>query len=100
MSVEIEHYFQENRRYPDSLTEVGFSEKLDPWGVNYQYLNLTNLNGGLPRKRKNLKPLNSDFDLYSKGKDKKSVPALLASISDDDIVRAMDGKFIDKAIKF
>ena len=29
-----------------------------------QYLNLTNLNGGLPRKRKNLKPLNSDFDLF------------------------------------
>jgi general secretion pathway protein G len=52
------------------------------------------------RKDKNLVPLNSDFDLYSKGPDGESVPALTAGVSRDDIVRANDGAFIGVAADY
>ncbi len=46
---------------------------------------------------RNLNPLNSDFDLYSKGKDNGSHLPITQSISLDDVLRANDGKFIDLA---
>jgi len=39
-------------------------------------------------------PVNTDFDLYSMGKDGKSRAPFTAKASHDDIVRANDGKFI------
>ena len=49
------------------------------------------------RKDKYLVPINSDFDLYSMGKDGQSAAALTAKISKDDIVRANDGQYIGLA---
>ena len=49
--------------------------------------------GGL-RKDGKLNPLNSDFDLFSLGKDGDSSGPLSAKASRDDIVRANDGAFI------
>jgi general secretion pathway protein G len=100
MSVEIEHYFQENRVYPSTLADVKFDTKLDPWNKPYRYLNLIKNGFGGARKDKNLVPLNSDFDLYSVGKDLKTSQSLNPKVSDDDVLRARDGKFIDLAIKF
>ena len=48
---------------------------------------------GSARKNKNLVPINSDFDLYSIGKDGASVAPLLAAKSRDDVIRANDGRF-------
>jgi len=45
-------------------------------------------------------PVNSDFDLYSKGKDKESVAAFTAKMSHDDIVRANNGMFVGLADDF
>ena len=45
-------------------------------------------------------PLNSEYDLYSKGKDGASAPALTAAASKDDIVRANDGGFVGLAINY
>lgn len=100
MSVEIEHYFQENRVYPSALADVKFDTKLDPWNKPYRYLNLIKNGFAAARKDKNLVPLNSDFDLYSVGKDLKTSQSLNPKVSDDDVLRARDGKFIDLAIKF
>jgi general secretion pathway protein G len=46
------------------------------------------------RRDKNLVPINTDFDLYSVGKDGVTVSPLTAAQSRDDVVRANDGTFI------
>ena len=45
-------------------------------------------------------PKNSDFDLYSMGKDGASVGPLTAKASRDDVVRASDGRFVGLASDF
>lgn len=91
--------------FPDSLAAVGVSLK-DPWGNPYLYTRIdvsgapaSADNGGVGtlRKDKNLAPINSDFDLYSKGKDGQSLSPLTAPQSQDDIVRANNGRFIGLA---
>lgn len=64
--------------------------------------NTASLNTGLGklRKDKNLVPINSDFDLYSKGPDGQSASPLTASISQDDIVRGRNGTFFGKASEY
>jgi len=85
-------------KFPTSLAEVGKGSLLDPWGTLYQYLDLTTAaKKNAARKDKNLHPLNSDYDLYSKGKDKDSKIPLTAKSSRDDVIRANDGRFIGLA---
>jgi general secretion pathway protein G len=45
-------------------------------------------------------PVNSDYDLYSMGKDEDSQAAFTAQVSRDDVVRANDGNFFGLAIKY
>ena len=87
------------RNPPGSLAEMGLDSLRDPWGRPYQYLRLAGLKGiaGKARKNKNLVPLNSDFDLYSMGKDGKSAGPLTAQASRDDVILANDGRFIGLA---
>ena len=86
---------------PASLADVDKGGKLDPWGNPYQYLNITTAKGkGKLRKDKSLTPINSDYDLYSMGKDGKSVTPLTAKASQDDIIRARDGQFVGLASDF
>lgn len=101
MSVTISQYILENRSPPDTLADVRAGGKLDPWGWPYEYFNLTSAKGnGKARKDKNLNPLNTDFDLYSVGKDGSSQPSLVAKTSRDDVIRARDGRFIGLAKDF
>ena len=53
-----------------------------------------------PRKDRFLVPINSDYDLYSMGKDRESIAPLTAKKSHDDIVRANDGAFVGLASDF
>lgn len=101
IAVAIKHFETENLTTPASLDEVGYGTKLDPWGRPYEYLDLKTMKGkGKVRKDKKLNPLNTDFDLYSTGKDGKSQTPLTAKDSRDDIVRARDGRFIGLATDF
>jgi general secretion pathway protein G len=101
LSVTIAQYILENHTPPDSLADVRADGKLDPWGRPYQYFNLTSLKGnGKARKDKKLNPLNTDFDLYSVGKDGASQTSLMAPTSRDDVIRARDGRFIGLATDF
>lgn len=98
ISTAIERYYLTRNGYPDTLADVGYDTLLDPWGNPYQYLNITTVKGnGKVRKDHNLVPLNSDFDLYSMGKDGASQSPLTAKASRDDIVRAHDGAFVGLA---
>jgi general secretion pathway protein G len=55
---------------------------------------------GKPRKDRFLHPINSDYDLYSMGKDGESVEPLTAQKSHDDVIRANDGRFVGLAVEF
>jgi general secretion pathway protein G len=96
----IEAYYQDAREYPDSLADIGQNGKLDPWGTAYEYYNIAKNGKGHARKDKKLNPLNSDFDLYSMGKDKKSKGQISQKDSVDDVIRANDGHFVDLASKY
>lgn len=100
ISQRIKAYELANRALPDSLADIGRNDALDPWGLPYEYRNLATSKGnGQARKRKNLSPLNSDYDLYSRGPDKKTTPPLGQPDSRDDVVRALDGRFLGVAEK-
>jgi general secretion pathway protein G len=100
LSLAIEKFRLGNQdRMPASLDELGMEIPLDPWGRPYAYLNIRAAGSGKGALRKDgkLNPLNSDFDLYSVGKDGESSGPLNAQASRDDIVRANDGAFIGLA---
>jgi len=111
---------------PDSLDDIGEGGRLDPWGNPYEYLRVAETRKGRkelikrgdledtkltraerkaldkrkPRKDRFLTPVNTDYDLYSKGPDGLSKPDLNKKVSRDDIVRVVDGGFIGRAIDF
>lgn len=84
-------------RLPISLAEIGRDTLEDPWGNPYEYLEFAAGPPGQIRKDYSLHPLNSAYDLYSKGKDGQSQAPLTASASRDDIIRANDGGYIGLA---
>ncbi len=97
----ITDYAASDGSLPASLADVGNGGKLDPWGHAYRYVDLTSVLGyGQARKNRSLNPINSDFDLFSMGKDGVFKPQLTQKDSLDDIVRARDGAFVGLAADF
>jgi general secretion pathway protein G len=98
---EILAFSVDNERFPENLAEIGLDNILDPYGNPYQYQPSTYIDkkGNVKkaahrRKDHNLVPVNTDFDLFSMGKDGDSVDPFTAKASRDDIVRANNGMFI------
>jgi general secretion pathway protein G len=52
------------------------------------------------RKDQFLVPLNTDYDLYSRGKNGLSQSSIASAVSLDDVVRANDGAFLGLAAKY
>lgn len=101
ISKSIAVYNIDNNRFPETLDEVGQRSLLDTWGAPYQYLNIQTMGRrGRPRKDKFVHPINSNFDLYSMGKDGMSRPALTAKASKDDVIWANDGAYVGIASAF
>ncbi len=103
MKERIKDYLFENMRLPDTLTEVPGSKRLDPWGNPYEYLNIEAGGPGIAsiwRTDRFFVPINTDYDLYSKGKDGDSAKGLQRRESWDDILRANNGSFVGVASKF
>ena len=96
LDIEIERFRLKNQdRIPNSLIELGTGITIDPWGQPYQFLNIQLVKGKGPlRKDGKLNPLNTDYDLYSIGKDGQTATPLSAKASRDDIVRANNGAFV------
>ena len=99
INVKVRNHMRDSQTPPNSLAEVGSGSDLDPWGRRYQYLRLQGVKGvaGKARKNKNLVPINTDFDLYSLGKDGQSQGPLTAKASRDDVILANDGRFVGLA---
>jgi general secretion pathway protein G len=101
LSPLIAQYALDNGGFPDTLADIGRANLKDPWGKPYQYLSHDDKKGkGKWRKDHNIVPINSDFDLWSNGKDGQSSPPLTAKHSRDDIIRASNGRFIGLASDF
>lgn len=97
LSLAIEEFRLRNMdRIPMTLDELGLEIPPDPWGRPYEFLNIRAAGSGASNLRKDgqLNPLNTDFDLYSRGRDGESTGPLSAKASRDDIVRANNGAFI------
>jgi general secretion pathway protein G len=89
----------DNAALPDTLAQIGMDKVLDPWGRPFAYLRIDggDVKGkGKLRKDHFMVPVNSDFDLYSLGRDGKSASPFTAKASRDDIVRAYDGGYFGK----
>ncbi len=97
-------YQVEHGNPPNTLTQIGLNNPLDPWGEPYVYLRILgvakHLVIGKWRKDRFMVPINSDFDLYSMGKDGRSVAPLTSKYSQDDIVRAGNGGYVGLASEF
>lgn len=113
LDKEITGFFNSNDRLPDSLAEIGRGTMLDPWKSSYKYINFeTAANAEETWRTKGKKSkgkgkgldkttaVNSDYDLYSMGKDRMSVPALEDEASKDDIIRAADGSYLGLASEY
>ena len=112
ISQRLEKYHSFNYRYPEYLDDMGLDMQ-DPWGNDYQYLNLADVDpdsgtvqaGGkgpkpTPRKKQNLKPLNTGYDLFSMGEDGVYMSNVSHKTSLDDIIRADDGAFVGAAADY
>jgi len=105
---DVQDYLAGHGSYPPDLVTIGDSGLMDPWGNPYQYLRISSVGlgggggGGGGGQRQDLfgAPLNSDFDLYSMGRDGQSAAGLSAGPSRDDVVRANDGAFSGLAASY
>jgi general secretion pathway protein G len=94
---QIAIYAIDTGELPDSLNDLSNSNRIDPWGNTYQYLRI---DGGIVKGKGEMRkdhfmvPVNTDYDLYSMGKDGKSQSSFTAKASRDDVVRANNGGFV------
>jgi general secretion pathway protein G len=99
----IMNFWAENDELPNSLNDIGLDQLSDPWYRPYQYLRIDGgttpgLNG-IRRRDKNANPVNSDFDLYSLGRDGVTTAQFTGNEAHDDIVRANNGLYYGLAEK-
>ena len=92
IASKIRDYQLANGALPINLATVGHGATVDPWGRNFTYVIITG--PGVARKDKKTVPINSDYDLYSMGRDGASNNSLGHASSRDDILRARDGRFV------
>ena len=95
----LESYRLKHHALPDSLEQLSPAVPLDPWGHAYEYVNFATRGLSEQRSYHNL-PVNSDYDLYSRGGDGLTDLVLNAQVARDDIVRAGDGDFVGLAANF
>jgi general secretion pathway protein G len=98
----VKMYHTQNGTFPETLDLVRSANLLDPWENPYQYLRIQPPTPptGHQRKDHNNVPVNSDFDLYSMGKNGQSEPPFTSELGRDDIVRANDGAYVGLALDY
>ena len=89
-----------NDRMPVDLNEIGRGAERDPWGNEYVYLDHSTTPSGQWRTDRFNVPVNTDYDLYSRGADQASSPQFTAAQARDDIARANDSGWIGLAETF
>lgn len=87
---DITAYIIDKNTLPPTLNDAGFTRP-DPWERPYEYSIIGS--GPAPLENFIADPLNTDYDLYSKGPDGLSDAAAAHATSADDIVRSNDGGY-------
>jgi general secretion pathway protein G len=101
LEADIVTYETSNFTLPNTLTDIGRGDLLDPWGNPYVYTNYADVTKqNLIRKDRFLHPINSDYDLFSAGMDGKWKAPLTAADSQDDVIRANDGAYVGLASQY
>ncbi|MEJ2100912.1 MAG: type II secretion system protein GspG [Desulfobacterales bacterium] len=106
IEIQIQNYHVDHQDYPERLSDIGKGIFIDPWRNPYRYLKIAGVahtgKGKTDKRRKDhfMVPVNSDYDLYSMGRDGKSNAPFTAKMSRDDIVRANDGQFVGLASEY
>lgn len=102
ISAQIDPIGFEGGALPNTLADVGLGGRKDPWGRAYIYFKIRGNPGALARSRRDqfLVPINSDYDLYSKGKDGSTNQVVTHPLSLDDVIRGNDGAFLGLAAKY
>ncbi len=101
LQMKIERFRTRQLRLPTDLAEIGQDGLRDPWGQAYVFYDYDEGRSPDPSRRdRNLRPLNTDYDLFSVGKDGASHKLLSQPDSDDDVIRALDGSFIGRGKDF
>lgn len=101
LDVLIERYRTTHGRHPESLSQVEPAGRLDPWDNPYHYTLLAGSKGkGAARKDRRLNPLNSDYDLFSAGRNGVFKTQISQKDSLDDVIRARMGGYIGLAEDF
>jgi general secretion pathway protein G len=97
---QIELYaFNNEGQLPNNLSDLptlGGSIK-DPWGNPYQYLRIDGGAGnpqGQCRRNMSDNPVNTDYDLFSMGRDGEYKKSFKDKTSRDDVVRAYEGRYV------
>ncbi|RYG90178.1 MAG: prepilin-type N-terminal cleavage/methylation domain-containing protein [Alphaproteobacteria bacterium] len=98
IEAELQRYRTNNN---NQLPEVLLTDRRDPWGRPYLYTKLEGVKGkGSARKDRALNPLNTDFDLFSAGKNGVFKTQISQKDSLDDIIRARNGAYVGRAEDF
>jgi len=105
LEISIQSYELLNGELPQSLADIGADTRRDPWGNPYRYLRIEDSDDakgkghgkGQQRRDRNLNPVNTDYDLYSMGKDGVTATEFNAKNARDDIVRANNGEYVGLA---
>lgn len=84
---EIIDYFMQTESLPLTLGEIRRGDLKDPWGNLYVY-------SRTPIRNRFGANLNSDFDIFSMGKDGNTDPVVSSAAGKDDLVRGADGAFL------
>jgi len=102
ISAQLDPTAFEGGKLPNSLADIGLGGRKDPWGRPYVYLKIRGnpVAGFKTRRDQFLVPINSDYDLYSRGKDGKTSLILTNPFSLDDVIRGNDGAFLGLAAKY
>lgn len=95
IDLAIQIYRRQNNVLPANLSDLGIIISPDPWGRVYEYLKIEGDLAALAFAKKDLfhVPLNSDFDLYSKGVDGATESVVILPASQDDVIRANNGGY-------
>jgi general secretion pathway protein G len=95
IELDLSDYRRTYDELPTTLDELEARIPLDPWGRPYRYFLFQGPGWrGKARKDRFLVPINSEYDLYSVGKDGETKTPLQNKVSWDDFIRANDGAYL------
>jgi len=95
----IDAYRVRHHELPASLQDLGSAVSLDPWGRPFEYVNF-DASGTVGQRTYDGLPINSEYDLYSRGPDGHTEANLRTETAHDDIVRGRDGSFVGSGADF